>query len=171
MDNFWQTIIWNQFGAALDMLENAVRACPDRLWRDNLWDDPTDAPEFTQFWFLVYHVLSWTDLYLSASTRDQFTPPAPFIKGALPEEPYAKADLLIYLQHCRQKCRATLEAMTDEKATQQYEFSWGGGMSFAELMLYTMRHAQEHAGQLALHVGRNGAGADLDWVSRAGEQG
>jgi hypothetical protein len=32
MDDFWKTVLWQQFGAAIDMLENAVRACPDELW-------------------------------------------------------------------------------------------------------------------------------------------
>jgi hypothetical protein len=28
----WKVIIWQQFGAAIDMLENAIEACPDNLW-------------------------------------------------------------------------------------------------------------------------------------------
>jgi hypothetical protein len=164
------TIIWHQFGAAIDMLDMALRACPGHLWADQVWDDPTDAPEFTQFWFIAYHTLMWTDIYLSGTTRKNFTPPAPFINGSLPDEPYRKEDLRAYLQYCREKCRATFEGMTDEKANQPYEFSWGGEMSFAELGLYTMRHVQEHAAQLSLHLGRNGAGAELDWVSSAGQQ-
>src|SRR5262245_49080422 len=75
---YWRTIIWQQFGAAMNMLENTLRACPDGLWRDNIWDDPTDAPEYTQFWFIAYHALFWTDLYLSGSRREDFVPPALF---------------------------------------------------------------------------------------------
>jgi len=29
MDDFWKTLLWQQFGAAIDMLEDATRACPD----------------------------------------------------------------------------------------------------------------------------------------------
>ena len=29
MDNFWRTIIWQQFGAAIDMLDHALRAVLD----------------------------------------------------------------------------------------------------------------------------------------------
>jgi len=25
-------IIWQQFGAAIDMLENAIKACPEKVW-------------------------------------------------------------------------------------------------------------------------------------------
>ncbi len=41
MDTMWTRIIWRQFGAAIDMLENALRRCPDRLWVTRLWNDPT----------------------------------------------------------------------------------------------------------------------------------
>jgi hypothetical protein len=34
MDTLWRTILWQQFGAAIDMLENALVACPDELWSD-----------------------------------------------------------------------------------------------------------------------------------------
>jgi hypothetical protein len=36
------------------------------------------------------------------------------------------------------------------------------------LLLYTMRHVQEHAAQLSLFLGERGIpGADLHWVLRA----
>ena len=166
MDNFWRTIIWQQFGAAIDMLDNALRACPDHLWRDPIWDDPTDAPEYTEFWFIVYHTLHWTDLNLSGSRREDFVPPAPFVRGKLPEKPYTKDELQAYLNHCRQKCQAIFEALTDEKVNQRCEFPWGEEVSFLELQLYSMRHVQEHASQLSLHLGQKGVSAP-DWVARA----
>lgn len=169
MNSFWQNILWQQFGAAIDMLHNALRACPDQLWRDSVWNDSEDAPEYTQFWFIIYHTLFWLDLYLSGSTRKEFTPPAPFIAGSLPAEPYTKEQLQRYLADCRQKCQATFEAMTDEKAGQTCYFPWGEAVSFAELQLYNMRHVQEHAAQLSLHLGHK-VGAAPDWVARAEEQ-
>lgn len=162
----WKTVVWQQFGAAIDMLENALRTCPDQLWRESLWDDPTDAPEYTEFWFIVYHSLFWLDLYLSGSRREDFAPPPPFVAGSLPEKPYTKEQLQAYLDHCRQKCRATMEAMTDEKANQRCYFPWGEEVSFAELQLYNMRHVQEHAAQLSLLLGRM-TGSAPDWVPRA----
>ena len=30
----WNAALWSQFGAAIDMLENAVRACPEEVWGD-----------------------------------------------------------------------------------------------------------------------------------------
>jgi hypothetical protein len=163
----WRTIVWQQFGAAIDMLENALRACPDHLWRDSLWDDPTDAPEYTQIWFIVYHTLKWTDCYLSGSSEG-FKPPAPFVAGSLPAKPYTRDELQAYLEHCRQKCRAAFETLTDEKANQSCKFPWGEEVSFAELQLYNMRHVQEHAAQLSLHLGHK-LGSAPYWVARAGQ--
>lgn len=31
MDMTWKAGLWRQFGAAIDMLDNALRACPDEL--------------------------------------------------------------------------------------------------------------------------------------------
>jgi hypothetical protein len=32
----WKSIIWDQFGAAIDMLEAALQACPGELWQARL---------------------------------------------------------------------------------------------------------------------------------------
>ena len=34
MDLLWKRVVWSQFGAAIDMLENALLACPEWLWQD-----------------------------------------------------------------------------------------------------------------------------------------
>lgn len=165
MSALLNNILWQQFGAAIDMLDNAIQACPDDHWADVVWHDP-EAAEFGQFWFVAYHTVMWTDLYLSGLTRKDFVPPAPFVNGSLPEQPYSKEDVSGYLAECREKCRSVLLGMSDERAAETYTFSWGGGMPFAELQLYTMRHVQEHASQLSLHLGHV-TGSAPDWVSRA----
>jgi hypothetical protein len=165
MNAFWNTIVWQQFGAAIDMLDHVLRACPNEHWRDSVWDDPTDAPGYTEFWFIAYHCLAWLDRYLSGAPED-FKPPAPFVAGRLPDQPYTKAEVQTYLDHCRHKCRVTFETLTDEKASQLCQFPWGGEISFAELQLYNMRHVQEHGAQLSLHLGRT-TGFAPDWVERA----
>ena len=128
------------------MLENAMVACPDKLWSDR-----SRRPEF---WYLVYHTLFWLDLYLSESAEG-FSPPAPFTldeldpAGLIPERPYTKDELQTYLEHGRNKCRATIEALTDEKARHRWAFGTVD-FSIAELHLYNMRHVQHHAAQLNL---------------------
>ena len=124
MNITWRMIIWQQFGAAIDMLDNALRACPDELWRDRLWDTLSERPEYSQFWYVVYHTLFWLDLYLSGAVEG-FVPPAPFTldeldpAGLLPERPYTKDELQAYLDYARKKCQATIEALTDESAQQR----------------------------------------------------
>jgi uncharacterized damage-inducible protein DinB len=75
----------------------------------------------------------------------------------LPERTYSKDELRTYLEHGRRKCQATIEALTEEQARRPFRFSQGE-VSFAELLLYNMRHVQEHAAQLSLFLGQK-----LDW--------
>lgn len=147
----WKTVIWGQFGASIDMLENAMRACPDELWSDR-----SKQPEF---WYLAYHTLFWLDLYLSDSL-DGFQPPAPFTldelsaEERLPERPYTKEELQGYLAHGREKCRALIGGLTEAKANERCGFDWIDG-SVAESLLYNMRHVQHHAAQLNMMLRRS----------------
>ncbi len=130
MDAIWRTILWRQFGATIDMLENALRACPDELWTVRLWNDPSLPPEFSEFWYVIFHTLFWLDLYLTGSIEG-FAPPAPFTldeidpAGLLPDRKYSRDELQSYLEHCRQKCRATIETLSDEKARQSLQILVG----------------------------------------------
>ena len=161
---------FGQFGAAIDMLDHAVLACPDELWRIRLWRDGSHEAEFSEFWNVVYHALFWLDLYLSGSVEG-FAPPGPFgleeldPAGVLPERPYAKDELKAYLDHGRQKCRAIMEGPMDERSRQVCVFPWGE-LTFLELLLYNMRHVQEHAAQLNLILVQK-VGSAPGWVTRA----
>lgn len=169
----WRTIIWQQFGAAIDDLCNTIEACPDELWRARLWEHPEERPEFSEFWYIAYHALFWLDLYLTGA-EEGFVPRAPFTlieqdeDGPIPERPYTKDEILTYLHDCRKKCRTTIETMTDEQAVRRCRFGWGE-VSFAELLLYTMRHVGGHAAQLNLLLGQKSV-AVRSWVLWAGEQ-
>jgi hypothetical protein len=123
----WRTVLWPQFGAASDMLDNALVACPARQWNQRRWSAPSDhpsTPESAEFWYLTYHALFWTDLYLSGFVEG-FAPLAPFTleqidpAGELPERPYTKEELRAYLTSTRQKCHTMLVALTDEQAAEQ----------------------------------------------------
>ncbi len=166
MDTALKTSIWQQFGASIDMLDDAIRLCPDPLWTAVLWKDPDDA-RYGQFWFVAYHTLFWLDLYLTGSS-DGFAPPAPFIRGTLPEKPYTKDQIRTYLDQCRRKCQATIEALTDEQARRACTFEWVEA-SFLEMQLYNMRHVQEHGAQLSLLLGQHDV-SGLDWVTKARDE-
>jgi hypothetical protein len=168
----WRTIIWQQFGAAIDDLDNALRACPDELWRARLWNDPSQEKFFLpEYWYIVYHALFWLDLYLTGS-EEGFVPPAPFLlveqdeNGPLPERAYTKDELQGYLADCRKRCQMTIESTTDEAAQTRCRFGWGE-LSFAELLLYNMRHVQGHAAQLNLFLGQKVVSSAPSWVTKA----
>ena len=176
MDPLWRTALWQQFGATIDMLENALLACPSTQWTGRLWSDHSDPPlppEYAAFWSITHHTLFWLDLYLTGSLEG-FAPPTPFTLDeleparVLPERPYTKDELHAYLVNLRKKCQTTIAGLSDEKAHQQVDFRWVGGkpMSFLELLLYTMRHVQEHAAQLNLFLGQNAIDGASDWVSQ-----
>jgi hypothetical protein len=165
MDTTWKTIIWQQFGAAIEMLENAIVECPDHVW-----GDPARKAQPTDFWYIVYHTLFFLDFYLSDSAEG-FAPPAPFTldeldpAGILPERVYTKDELLTYLEHGRQKCHATINALTDEKVSRRCGFD-RPDVTVAELLLYSMRHVQHHAAQLNLML-RQTIDSAPRWVVKA----
>lgn len=167
MDPFWKDAIWQQFGAAIDMLEDAIRACPDEHWQDEMWR--FDA-HLSQFWYIAYHSLFWLDFYLSGSEAG-FQPPAPFTlsefdpAGALPPRVYAKDEILGYMQYGREKCRTTIAELTDVRAREVLRFG-KREQSYAELLLYNMRHVQEHGAQLGMYLGQL-AERDARWVGKA----
>ena len=146
MDEQLRTIVWKQYGAAIDMLENAIRTCPEQVWGDR-----TKNPEY---WYVAYHTIFWLDYY-SSESADGFTPPKPFgleemdPAGLLPNRVYSKEELLIYLEYGRQKCRAAIRSLTAE-STHQNAGAKRPEVTNIELLLYTMRHVQHHAAQLNL---------------------
>jgi uncharacterized damage-inducible protein DinB len=170
LDTTWRAAIWSQFGAAIETLDHLVLACPDELWRSRLWRDDLPEAERWEFWYIAYHALFWLDLYLYGS-EEGFAPPAPFALIEMdrpwlrPEPSYTKDQIGTYLRHGRDKCRATIAALTDEKARQVCTFSWGE-VTFLELLLYNMRHVQEHAAQLSLFLGQKGLSIP-DYVTQA----
>jgi hypothetical protein len=171
MDVIWKVVLWSQFGATIDMFENALHSCPEELWSEPMWNDSAVQPGFSDFWYVAYHTLFWLDLYLSGELEG-FTPPAPYNldeldpQGLLPERIYLPDELLTYLEHCRRKCRETIEQLTDEKAQQIYIFPWAkNGIMFAELLVDNLRHVQEHGAQLSMFLGQR-AGISTGWVAR-----
>jgi hypothetical protein len=146
-ESAWKAMLWGQFGAAIDMLENAIDACPDALWGDR-----ARRPEF---WYVAYHTLFFLDLYLSGQLEG-FAPPAPCNldeldpAGILPGRVYTRDEMRAYLRHGRDKCRATIEAMTEEEATRPAGFAWLE-LSRGELLLDNLRHVQHHTAQLKPH--------------------
>ena len=176
---------WSQFGAAMDMLGNAIAACPEDLWSEG-------SRGVAGFWSVAHHTLFWLDFYASVAGAEDFGPPPPFTRSELdesaqPDRVYRPAELLDYLAYCRRKCRTTVLGMTDARAAEpcpgdraRYGAAWRDleaelayvarrGLSHGELLLYNMRHVQHHAAQLNLLLRQATGAAAPRWVSRAGE--
>ena len=158
MEDSLKTILWKQFGAAVDMFENAVAACPDTLWNDK-----------SQFWYNAYHCIFYLDYYLTEEPGT-FMPPAPFTlsefdpDGEMPERVYSKEELITYIKFCRGKCRKLISALSDENLEKRFINQYRN-YSRLEILLYNMRHVQHHAAQLNLLIRQSGI-IPPDWVSR-----
>lgn len=148
MDQSLKKILWRQFGASIDMLKNAIELCPESLW---------DTKQ--QFGYNAFHCTFFLDYYLTLDPKD-FMPPQPFslseFEDRLPERTYTKAEVLHYLQFCREKCKNLIGNMTDEiYASDWINESKTMKYNVVEILLYNMRHVQHHAAQLNLLLREN----------------
>ena len=113
MTNTLKEDLWKQFGASIDMLENAITLCPTGYW-------DTDK----KFWYNAYHCLFFLDYYLTMEPKN-FSPPPPFtlseFEDVMPERVYTKQELLDYLQANRDKCHQLISGLTDEKLNDQVD--------------------------------------------------
>lgn len=151
--------IWSQFGASLDMLENAIITCPDEHWDTAL-----------DFWYLSFHCIFWTDYYLSTEPNG-FEPPKPFTlsefdpTGKKPERTYTKPEILGYLEHCRQKANQHIRELTPKRMNNRWINEYKN-YSLLEILLYNMRHIQHHAAQFNLILRQTIDNAP-NWVGQA----
>jgi len=157
-------VIISQYLAALDMLKQTITRCPAAIW-----NDPGDK---VAFWRIAYHALFYTHLYLQESEatftpwpqhRDeyQFLGPTPWPPHAPPQigEPYDPAAVLDYLAFCQQQVRDLVPRLDLDGPS---GFDW---LPFGklELQFYTIRHVQQHTGELMERVGTRAA-IEIDWV-------
>ncbi len=154
----FRAIIISQYLAALEMLKQAILACPEALWFD-----PNDHNKFSQ---IAYHALYWTHAYMNESEqmfqpwsghRDEYRLAGGGVAG--PIAPASKALILEYLAFCQQQVAEKIPTM-DLDAPSGFEWV---PMSKFELLLYSLRHIQHHAAELMERLWAR-AGIELDWV-------
>ena len=85
-----------------------------------------------------------------------------------PEEAFHRNQLLDYADHCLRKCDETFKRLSDERALERCGF-WWYELNVGEFLLNNVRHAQHHAGQLALILRRR-AGIGIDWLGTKDNQ-
>lgn len=151
-------IVGAQYNAALAMLESAVKACPEDLWAD---DRRGNA-----FWRIAYHALLYTHLYLEDSLEayrpwenhsDDYT-----FDGAdgptRADVVCPKALVLEYVTFCRR--RVAMQAPRLDPAAPS-GFHWLPYTKL-ELQFYSLRHLQQHIGELMERLGP--LAAEVAWV-------
>jgi hypothetical protein len=158
-------VVVSQYRAALAMLEECITVCPEPLW-----NSPDDK---VAYWHIAYHTLFFTQLYLQDTARS-LKPWAKFRKDyhylgshpdpsrALPEVyvPYGQEGLLEYVEFCREQVAERVPQMDLEGPS---GFDWLP-FSRLEAQIYTIRHLQQHTGELMERLGAR-AGVDVDWVA------
>ena len=160
MIDFWKKTIWQQYGAAIDMLENAIAACPDDLWNGE-----------SKFWYNAYHALFFLD-YHSSDDGATFMPPPPFTlsemdpSGLMPNRVYSKDELLAYLEYGRNRCHDRIKQLTVENVEKTIPNNYKKDASQLEIYLNNIRHVQHHTAQLNLLIRQSGH-EPPKWVARS----
>lgn len=157
--------IISQYEASLVMLHNAISACDAELW--------TDQSYTNTFWHVAYHVLFYTDLYLSEDEksfvswekhREHYqvlgdTLPWPPYDAVRIGEPYRQEEIEEYCEGIQRHLSERIEPLNFEDPS---GFFWLPFSKF-ELQLYNIRHVQHHSGQLIDRL-REQKNVSINWV-------
>jgi len=173
MNIFIKDILWNQFGASIDMLINAISTCPDEYYLSN-----------KRFYYIAFHSAIFLDYYLTIPPKD-FSPllsftqrepadrPIEAIDDLIPDKIYTKQELVDYLKQSREKCNRLIYSLTSDKLNERFKEGDGpGDMNYPvlEILLYNLRHTQHHTAQLNLLL-RQDMDKHMEWSFRAGDIG
>jgi hypothetical protein len=119
VSNF-QHILWKQFGAAIDMLRNAIIVFPEESLSNG-----------SKQFYISYHTILFLDYYLTIPPT-QFVSQLPFtimpqekipeesIDDIMPDRIYTKTELLDYLQSAKDKCRRLLANLSEENFEERW---------------------------------------------------
>jgi len=147
----------SNFEEALRLMEAALTDCPDDLWGTDLWPDeaptsptPHGGLHASAPWFLAYHALLTLDYDLTAEF-EPWEPPKPFDENtyAFPNRLFTKAELVGYIDYCRGRVRATLDAFTENVAARPLPAAHRHhGMLYGVIVGRMPLHVVEHASQI-----------------------
>ena len=171
MDKIINEILWNQFGASIDMLINVISKSPDDYFTTN-----------RRFYYIAYHSAIFLDYYSTIPPKD-FSPilsftskepgerPKEAIDDLIPDIIYSKKEILEYLKHSRERIKQIIYTLNDESLKERFKEGDGAGdMDYPvfEILLYSMRHTQHHTAQLNILL-RQDLDIHMEWSFRAGD--
>jgi hypothetical protein len=175
MTGKFKDCLWKNFGAAIDMLKNAIILCPDELWQKK-----------NKFFYLTYHTVIFLDYYLTVPVK-KFQPALPYtlidanklpaeaIDDVMPNRLYSRQEVLDYLASIQEKCKSLITLSTEEKLMSRWiedaETAMHGlcpplvaNYTVLEILFYNFRHVQHHVAQLNFIL-RQEINKAADWVS------
>jgi hypothetical protein len=176
MEQYFKQVLWRNFGAAINMLQETIRLCPNALWQKK-----------GRFFYMVYHTTVFLDYYLSIPVRD-FDPPLSYtlvhpdtlpagaIDDVIPDRLYTREEMINWLDSIRGKCKSLVLESSHERLAQRWiqddELNLHLGCpslvkdySILEIIFYNFRHVQHHVAQLNLML-RAEANTAADWISQ-----
>lgn len=171
MDKTTKEILWNQFGASIDMLINAISNCPEGYFLMH-----------RRFYYIAFHSTIFLDYYSTIPPKD-FSPllsftqkepeerPKEAIDDLIPDRMYGKQEIMTYLNQSREKCKKIIDSLTDEKLNERFkEGDEPSDMDYPvlEILLYNLRHTQHHTAQLNMLL-RQDIDKHMEWSFRAGD--
>lgn len=179
MTETFKKSLWANFGAAIDMLINAIELCPDELWNKE-----------RKFFFLAYHTTIFLDFYLSwpvsgfhpclpYTIGDETAIPRDAIDDVIPERFYDKKEMLDCLAGIREKCKNLIAHATEDSLNARWITDNEIGMhglcprvvkdyTVLEILFYNLRHVQHHVAQLNVIL-RQHIDRAPDWVALVGD--
>ncbi len=177
MASVWVESVERGFEQTLGLLAAAVRDCPVELWVTSMWHVPppdagrellgpsqqpvTDPPgrfalvqRNSTPWAVAWHALEVLDYDLTGEFGP-WTPPPPFAGHPhwrdvtrLPAG-WSQAEILGYIDHCRERVHSTLAAMTKELASRPLPPAHRyHGQPHAQVITSLLVHTTEHASQI-----------------------
>ncbi|MBO9660881.1 MAG: DinB family protein [Chitinophagaceae bacterium] len=165
--NHIKEFLWAQFGAAIDMVKNAIALWPEEAWESD-----------RRFFYNAYHTVVLLEYYLSDPSKkfnatlpftieEDHNAPADLIGDMVPDEIYSKSRVLAYVDQLREKCKSHISSLSDRNIASRWVEKYGD-MDYArlEILLYNMRHVQHHAAQLNILL-RQKINKSPKWVFRA----
>lgn len=188
MASIWLDSLGRHFEDALDLMAAAVRGCSDELWETPMWEVPAWDPDFELIgsdgravtnsadrvalvqrhatpWAVSWHALECLDYDLTGEFAP-WAPPPPFAGHphwqltSMPSA-WSRADLLAYVEYCRDRVRATLASTTEEKGSAPLPPAHRyGGRPYAWIISLNLGHTIEHASQIRQFVTDAGRAAD-----------